>query len=66
MRRIEGSHMIPPAALLHHNRIPVRRGNFLTHWVDNFQFQVLKKNMIFHPVFVMIVIVLLLLLKKLS
>lgn len=42
MRRIEGSHMIPPTALLHHNRIPIRRPNRISLWIKNFQFQAKK------------------------
>jgi len=42
MRRIEGAHMIPPSAILHHNRIPIRRPNRITLWVKNFQFQAKK------------------------
>jgi len=42
MRRIEGSHMVPPSAVLHHNRIPMRRPNKISLWVKNFQFQAKK------------------------
>ena len=43
--------MIPPAALLHHNRIPVRKGNFLSHWIKNFQFQAKKIDIFSRVVF---------------
>jgi anionic glutamate receptor len=41
MRRIDGSHMIPPSAVIHH-RLPVKRQNKMMHWLTNFQFQAKK------------------------
>jgi len=41
MRRIDGSHMIPPSAVIHH-RLPVKRTNRLVGWFTNFQFQAKK------------------------
>lgn len=52
MRRIEGSPMIPPGALLH-SQIPVRRKNFLIEWVNNFQFRAKKIDVISRVIFPM-------------
>jgi len=41
MRRIDGSHMIPPSAVIHH-RLPIKRPNRFTSWISNFQFQAKK------------------------
>ena len=41
MRRIDGSHLIPPSAAIHH-RLPVKRQNQLSAWLSNFQFQAKK------------------------
>jgi len=50
MRRIEGSPMIPPGALLH-NEIPVRRKNWLLEWITNFQFRAKKIDVISRVLF---------------
>ena len=50
MRRIEGSPMIPPSALLH-NEIPVRRKNWLLEWITNFQFRAKKIDVISRVLF---------------
>jgi len=49
MRRMEGSQLMPPGAVIH-NRIPMRRPNKLTLWIKNFQFQA-KKIDVFSRVF---------------
>ena len=49
MRRMEGSHIMPPGAVIHH-RIPIRRPNKITLWIKNFQFQA-KKIDVFSRVF---------------
>ena len=49
MRRMEGSHLMPPSAVIHH-RISVRRPNKLSLWIKNFQFQA-KKIDVFSRVF---------------
>ena len=49
MRRMEGSQMMPPGAVIHH-RIPMRRPNKLMLWIKNFQFQA-KKIDVFSRVF---------------
>jgi len=50
MRRIEGSPMIPPSALLH-SEIPVRRRNRLLEWMSNFQFRAKKIDVISRVLF---------------
>ena len=50
MRRIEGSPMIPPSALLH-SEIPVRRRNRLIEWVTAFQFRAKKIDVISRVLF---------------
>jgi len=49
MRRVEGSHIIPPAAVIHH-RLPGRKSNKLFLWFKNFEFQA-KKIDVFSRVF---------------
>ena len=50
MRRIEGSPMTPPSALLH-SEIPVRRRNRLLEWMSNFQFRAKKIDVISRVLF---------------
>ena len=53
MRRIEGSPMIPPSALLH-NEIPMRRKNIcrrISEWMSNFQFRAKKIDVISRVLF---------------
>ena len=55
MRRIEGSQMLPPGAVIHHHpKTP--RGNKLTTWVRDFQFQAKKIDIFSRFVFVFIFI----------
>ena len=50
MRRIEGSPMIPPSALLH-SEIPIRRKNRLLEWMNTFQFRAKKIDVISRVIF---------------
>jgi hypothetical protein len=45
MRRLEGAPVIPPGGLLH-GEIPVRRRNFFSEWLNNFQFRAKKIDVI--------------------